>query len=247
MKHRLKPLVAEYLHSWERSSPLLVESYGGCVTQVDSRLLKENIWAVIAVELIEHLDPEIVQGFSSTVFGVLSPPYVIITTPNKDFNEVFKLPADKFRHWDHRFEWTRNEFNDWCEKIVSQYPYYSFETQGICEGTEEQTLLYGCVSQMAIFRRVSEKKTVDPKSSEIIRDNCYSKVASIEYPFRVETRTPAEIILQELIYNIDHFSMTPTMIEEYEADDLTTVPLKIEFLSKIQQLPDEAKGLRFIK
>jgi len=49
---------------------------------------------------------------------------VVITTPNKDYNRIFgTLPAGKFRHPDHRFEWTREEFQTWAERLAAQYGY----------------------------------------------------------------------------------------------------------------------------
>ena len=41
------------------------------------------------------------------------PRRVIITTPNPEYNAKWpSLPAGRFRHRDHRFEWTRAEFAD---------------------------------------------------------------------------------------------------------------------------------------
>ena len=38
-----------------------------------------------------------------------------MTTPNAEYNVQFEtLPAGRFRHRDHRFEWTRAEFEAWA-------------------------------------------------------------------------------------------------------------------------------------
>ena len=50
------------------------------------------------------------------------------------------------RHDDHRFEWTRNEFAEWANRIGKTYN-YSVETLPI--GDEEENI--GAPSQMAIF------------------------------------------------------------------------------------------------
>lgn len=63
------------------------------------------------------------------LFGYLQTPMVIVTTPNRDFNSYFPNPED-FRHDDHKFEWTRQQFNDWCLKMCNQYP-YSYEIHGV--------------------------------------------------------------------------------------------------------------------
>lgn len=35
-----------------------------------------------------------------------------MTTPNYEFNQLFP-GSRKFRHYDHKFEWTRQEFQTW--------------------------------------------------------------------------------------------------------------------------------------
>lgn len=61
---------------------------------------------------IEHLEPDILSSMPEVVFGHLSPKVVIVTTPNVEFNILF--PGLKgFRHYDHKFEWTRAEFEEW--------------------------------------------------------------------------------------------------------------------------------------
>lgn len=46
------------------------------------------------------------------LLGQLSPKVAIVTTPNADFNVLFPN-LEGFRHWDHKFEWTREEFQEW--------------------------------------------------------------------------------------------------------------------------------------
>ena len=44
--------------------------------------------------------------------------------PVADYVAWFEtLPAGQFRHKDHRFEWTRAEFADWCAAVGSRYGY----------------------------------------------------------------------------------------------------------------------------
>ena len=53
-----------------------------------------------------------VDRFSEVVFGFMVPTSVIISTPNAEFNSL--LPGlTGFRHYDHKFEWTRAEFQRW--------------------------------------------------------------------------------------------------------------------------------------
>ena len=47
-----------------------------------------------------------------------------MTTPNAEYNVRFEnLRAGALRHADHRFEWTRAEFAEWCAGVCSQFGY----------------------------------------------------------------------------------------------------------------------------
>ena len=48
----------------------------------------------------------------------------MVTTPNVEYNVKFEtLPAGKMRHKDHRFEWTRPEFQSWANTIAERFGY----------------------------------------------------------------------------------------------------------------------------
>lgn len=47
---------------------------------------------VSMVEVIEHLQCEQIPKANQTVFGFLRPQYVVITTPNREFNVHFDKP-----------------------------------------------------------------------------------------------------------------------------------------------------------
>src|SRR3954470_23418681 len=52
-------------------------------------------------------------AFERVLFAFAKPGTVVITTPNRQYNVKWPgLPAGHFRHRDHRFEWTRAEFED---------------------------------------------------------------------------------------------------------------------------------------
>jgi len=46
------------------------------------------------------------------IFGHIAPQLVVVTTPNVEFNVLFRNLSG-FRHPDHKFEWTRQQFGDW--------------------------------------------------------------------------------------------------------------------------------------
>ncbi len=61
------------------------------------------------------------------------------------------LPAGRFRHRDHRFEWTREEFQRWAEGIASRFGY---AVRFLPVGEEDPEV--GAPTQMGIFARVSQ-------------------------------------------------------------------------------------------
>jgi 2-polyprenyl-3-methyl-5-hydroxy-6-metoxy-1,4-benzoquinol methylase len=79
--------------------------------------------AAVAVEVIEHLDPPQLEAFADVVFGFARPTTVVVTTPNVEYNHLFKLVPGERRLADHRFEWTRAEFREWGSGIARRYGY----------------------------------------------------------------------------------------------------------------------------
>ena len=79
--------------------------------------------AVLLVEVIEHIEPDRLGSLASSVFGGASPQTVICTTPNREYNVRYEGLGSRLRHPDHRFEWTRAEFEAWATEVASQYGY----------------------------------------------------------------------------------------------------------------------------
>jgi 3' terminal RNA ribose 2'-O-methyltransferase Hen1 len=119
----------------------------GSLTYRDDRWASAEAAALI--EVIEHLDPDRLPLVERVVFGEARPATVVVTTPNAEYNALFpNLAAGAFRHPDHRFEWTRAQFEAWAEKIGSAYGYRP-AFSGI--GRPDATL--GAPTQMAVFTR----------------------------------------------------------------------------------------------
>ncbi len=113
----------------------------------DKRL--EGYDAAAVVEVIEHLDPPRLAAFERAVFEFARPGTVVITTPNAEYNPKFEtLPTGKFRHKDHRFEWSRAEFETWSNRLASRFGYTA---RFLPLGPEDAEV--GAPSQMAIFER----------------------------------------------------------------------------------------------
>lgn len=94
----------------------------GALTYTDSRLQGFDVATVI--EAVEHLDPERLDVFAEVVFGHISASTVVLTTPNREYNQNFEqLDSRGLRHEDHRFEWTRSEFEAWAGGIAARFGY----------------------------------------------------------------------------------------------------------------------------
>ena len=118
----------------------------GALTYRDARLRGYD--AAALVEVIEHLEPESLAAFENAVFGAARPGAIIVTTPNAEYNALFEsLDAGRFRHPDHRFEWTRGEFKSWADGVAERHS-YTVEYRDI--GETDDT--HGGPSQMGIFR-----------------------------------------------------------------------------------------------
>jgi len=117
----------------------------GALTYRDERLA--NFDAAAIVEVIEHLDPARLAAFERVVFEHARPRTVVLTTPNREYNVVWEsFPAGEMRHSDHRFEWTRAEFEDWAGGVAGRYGY---SVRYLPVGPEDSA--HGAPSQMAVF------------------------------------------------------------------------------------------------
>ena len=125
-----------------------IELLHGSLIYADQRLVGYDAAAI--VEVIEHLDSARLAAFERVIFDYAQPTTVIITTPNAEYNTKFAtLAAGSFRHKDHRFEWTRSEFQTWTGRICERSS-YTVQIQPIGEVDER----VGALSQMAIFTRI---------------------------------------------------------------------------------------------
>jgi 3' terminal RNA ribose 2'-O-methyltransferase Hen1 len=103
--------------------------------------------AATVVEVIEHLDAPRLTAFERVLFEAARPKTVIVTTPNAEYNVKFdSLPAGQFRHKDHRFEWTRDEFQQWSRRIGQRFGY---DVRFLPIGEEDPQL--GAPTQMGVF------------------------------------------------------------------------------------------------
>lgn len=147
VSYRALEIVQDRLH-FERMPQMQrdrIKLVHGSLTYRDKRIAGYDAAAV--VEVVEHLDPPRLAAFERTLFEFAKPKTVVLTTPNAEYNVKWEtLPAGKFRHKDHRFEWTREQFQSWAHAIGERFAY---GVRFLPVGPEDP--LVGAPTQMGIF------------------------------------------------------------------------------------------------
>ncbi|CAF3332787.1 unnamed protein product [Rotaria socialis] len=223
---RLKPLPVEYM-IFRRETPLHMYVLYGDATKICNCFSQFDV--VTLIEVIEHLYLNDLENLVKHVFGYICPRRVIVTTPNADFNVLFpQMICGQFRHADHKFEFTRDEFKNWSQKIVHTYD-YRVEFNGVGEAPlNEQHRNIGTCTQIAIFYRKHNHMKTHLTSSEFYQRlsycNHHELIGFIDYPFGVQQT----IELQEQIRYI--LNMYRLMAEEkarHGDDNHDTYPLTV--------------------
>ena len=125
-----------------------IRLFQGALTYRDHRLAGYD--AAVLMEVVEHVDPPRLPALADVVFGHARPGAVLVTTPNVEYNVRYD-GLTGLRHPDHRFEWTRAEFADWCHEVASVHG-YSVELRGIGEDDAGPAGV-GSPTQLGVFRR----------------------------------------------------------------------------------------------
>jgi len=134
VSHQALKRAAERLHLTDATSDLPAQGVSarrrrehltllhGSLSYRDKRM--EGFDAAAVVEVVEHLDPDRLLAFERVLFECARPRTVVLTTPNVEYNVNFPdLPAGRLRHRDHRFEWTRAEFQSWANAVATRFGY----------------------------------------------------------------------------------------------------------------------------
>lgn len=134
----------DHLSDRQRSRIKLIQ---GSLMYRDQRLAGYD--AAVVIEVIEHFDPPRLSAFERVVFDCAKPSLVVVTTPNYEYNVRFKsLPAGRFRHKDHRFEWTRDQFRNWAQQVAERFGY---SVRFVSVGPDDPEV--GPPTQMGVFSR----------------------------------------------------------------------------------------------
>jgi len=132
-----------------QGSDATTEIRAGSILSPDPQLAGFD--CAVMIEVIEHLDPAHLSQLERALFNILRPKHIILTTPNAEFNPLLGVPAHRFRHPGHRFEWTRARFRDWAQRVALRgHASVSFADIG---GAHPEL---GGASQMAVFHTLKE-------------------------------------------------------------------------------------------
>lgn len=121
-----------------------VSLFQSSLTYKDARF--SNYDAACVIEVIEHLDFSRLSAFEKVLFEFARPRVIVLTTPNKEYNANYALLYSTLRHTDHRFEWTREEFKNWANKVAEKFG-YTVQFSQIGDIDEN----YGSPTQMGVF------------------------------------------------------------------------------------------------
>ncbi|XP_042222136.1 uncharacterized protein LOC121866489 isoform X2 [Homarus americanus] len=195
-----------------RELPLNVKAVCGDVTKYDPTLFGSQV--VTMIELIEHLEISELHALVKCVFQAVRPNLIIITTPNADFNKYFPgHTPGSFRHWDHKFEWTAEEFRHWCQELIEDNSSYSVEYSGCGLGpdntyctqmaffllsTEYQEELLSCIVKELLNIDVKDPtcceepvkmgEVTEGVAPSVIREDSYKIIAEFDFPLDMRTQ-----------------------------------------------------------
>jgi hypothetical protein len=124
----------------------------------------------------------------------------VVTTPNSEYNINFpnlRCGTDKsdFRHDDHRFEWTRSEFETWCTQGANEYG-YQVQFHGI--GRMKTPIVQqdvGCCTQACVFIKTSAAAR---SKAPIIKKTPHELFRHIAFPWYNSPDKEEHEIIQEL-------------------------------------------------
>ncbi|KZP00518.1 hypothetical protein CALVIDRAFT_509770 [Calocera viscosa TUFC12733] len=195
-----------------RWNPLEVKLWHGSLDTYNPDLKSYDF--MVAMEVIEHLPENILPYFAPMILGQYRPKCLLVTTPNFSFNPLFTKPGHTdprafpdptgrtnrhFRHDDHKFEWTEQEFREWCEDAAAAFG-YEVLLGGVGQPTADDPYRRPApfASQTALFRRKAEDA---PVSKRHLAATARQDVAAVPHALvacHIHQAHPSSGILQPL-------------------------------------------------
>lgn len=101
---------------------------------------------VILTEVIEHMPIEESKKLIQKIIKAVNFDKFIITVPNQDFNKFYMIEDDEFRHDDHDWEPTENEFKTFIEtEIPGVFDMFNIEFMNIGDTVNGISTSIGCI------------------------------------------------------------------------------------------------------
>lgn len=82
---------------------------------------KSKSYDIIISEVVEHMEEKESADIIKFVLDNIPFNKIIITTPNYEFNKHYQIEG--FRHFDHKWEYTRPQFESYMRKILENYKF----------------------------------------------------------------------------------------------------------------------------
>lgn len=125
---KLYPKLTEHTYSAVDKDPEMLDivqkRFGWANEKRPNSLLLFSDWPdpiadcdVVCSEVIEHMDKPEATEVVKTILANGFVKKLIITTPNKDFNQFYFFDDEEMRHDDHHFEMTKAEFEAWINEV----------------------------------------------------------------------------------------------------------------------------------
>ncbi|KIY51710.1 hypothetical protein FISHEDRAFT_7390, partial [Fistulina hepatica ATCC 64428] len=194
---------------WE---PLRAEIWKGGVEVVNENFIGTECIVSTETYKIEHLAPHILPFFSPVLLGVYAPKYLLITTPSYTYNARFTAPGvpksgypdptnrtDRvFRHDDHKFEWTFEEFEKYCIDVAQEWGYAIVEARSIGKAVEPDP--WNREEELGGATSVCHFQRLDDRDDDAMRAKAHSLIASLQQ----ELQDPQACLSHELLAGFDH-------------------------------------------
>ena len=106
-------------------------------------IINEN-YEVILTEVFEHNELNNILAIMNKWFNDINCKQIILTTPNKDFNQFYLLKDNELRHPDHKFELTKQQLTN----IFNNIPEWHITIKGLGDTVNDIPTTF-----LVIFRR----------------------------------------------------------------------------------------------
>lgn len=106
-------ILRKKVSSKELSNVVILNSHKLLLNEISN----ECKYDVIITEVVEHIERNESQEMIRWVINNINFDKIIVTTPNRSFNKYYMLDDNTFRHDDHKWEYTEDEFKVYISEI----------------------------------------------------------------------------------------------------------------------------------